>query len=69
MLPGPGRGPEGPNFPFEERNLPYLPSFVVKIAILRQRCAKLGKYQGQDLKFSPSVVASTQRTHRAGVAP
>ena len=44
---------EGPKFPSEDRDLPYLASFQVKIVIVRQNCAKLGKSQGSQPKFSP----------------
>ena len=37
---------EGPDFPSEGRYLPYLASFQVKIAIVRQNCAKLCKLRG-----------------------
>ena len=37
---------EGPKLSSEDRDLPYLASFQVKIAIVRQNCTKLGKCQG-----------------------
>ena len=45
--------PDGPNFPTEDRDLPRLASCLLKIAIVRQNCAKLGKSQGSQPKFSP----------------
>ena len=44
---------EGPNFPLEDRDLPYLASCLVKIAIVRQKCAKLCKSQGSQPKLGP----------------
>ena len=48
------RGPlEGPNFPSEYRDLPYLAGIEVKIAIVKQNCAKLGKSQSLQPKIGP----------------
>ena len=51
---------EGPNFPSEDRELPYLASFQVKMG---QNCAKLGKSQGSQPKLSP--FSSCMRAGRA----
>ena len=52
-----------PTFPWEDRCLPYLASFEVKIAIVRQNSAKLGKAQGSQPEFSP--FSSRMRAWRA----
>ena len=44
---------EGPNFSSEDGDLPCLASSLVKIAIVTQNCAKLGKYRGSEPEFSP----------------
>ena len=44
---------EGPTFPSEDRDLPYLAGSQVRIAILRQNRAKSSKSQGSKLNFSP----------------
>ena len=44
---------EGPNFPSEDRDLPYWAGFQVKFAIGGRNCAKLGKSQGPQPKISP----------------
>ena len=44
---------EGQPFPLEDRDLLCLASSQVKIATVRQKCAKLGKSQGSQPKFSP----------------
>ena len=54
------RPPEGPNFPSQERKLPDLASFLVKIATLRPQCAKLGKSRAAKPKLSSSVFACAQ---------
>ena len=55
--------PKGPKFPSEDRYLPYLASFWVKIAIVRQKCAHLGTSQGSQPKFSRPLVACAQGRH------
>ena len=54
---------EGPNFPSEDRYLLPLGSFQVKIAIVRQNCAEIGKSQGSQPKLSRPVVACAQGRH------
>ena len=44
---------EGPDSPSQDRDLPYLASFQVILAIVRQNCAKLGKPRGLQAKISP----------------
>ena len=44
---------QGPNFPSEDRDLPYLASHPVRIAIVGQKCTKLGKSEGLQPEFSP----------------
>ena len=39
--------------PTEDRDLPCSASCVVKTAIVRHHCAKLGKSQGSQPEFSP----------------
>ena len=45
---------EGPTFPSEDRDVPYLARCPVRIAPARPNCAKLGKSQGSQPEFSPS---------------
>ena len=54
---------EGPNFPSEDRDLPYSAIRLVKTAITRPNCAKLGKSQGSQPKLRP--FSSHMRTGRA----
>ena len=44
----------GQVFPSEDSDLPCLASSQVELAIVRQRCAKVGKSQGSQPKVSPS---------------
>ena len=44
---------EGPIFPSEDRDFPYLASSQVKLTTVRQTCAKLGKSQGPQPTLSP----------------
>ena len=52
---------EGPNFPSENRDLPYSAGFQVKIAIVRQSCAKLGQSQSQGSYPNSSPLSSRRR--------
>ena len=40
-----------------------MPSFLVQIATLRHKCAQVGKSQGSQPKYTPSVVACAQGRH------
>ena len=50
---------EGPNFPLEDRDLSYLASCPVEIAIVRRKCATLGKSQGSQPKLGPFSAGQT----------
>ena len=60
---GPLKGPKCSLAYLAYLDLPYLANCLVKIAIVRQNCAKLGKSQGWQPNFSPTVVACAQGRH------
>ena len=62
VCPACTRPPEAPKFPSENRHLPYLAIFLVKIARLRQKCAESGTPRVSQPKFTPEVVACAQGT-------
>ena len=54
------RPPDGPSSPLDDGYLSYSAGFLVKIAILRPKCAKLGKCPDSKTEPGPSAVACAQ---------